>query len=153
MKKRGKLGIALIVLVALLPAAGFFGSCRSVAGGLVEGQLTPCPERPSCVCSEELTPGRAIEPLAFEGDADAAFARLTEFVRSEPLVSIEEATPEYVHAVFATPIMRFRDDVEFRLDRERGVIHVRSCSRIGYSDMGANRKRVEKLRLRWNADG
>ena len=48
--------------------------------------------------------------------------------------------------VFISRLMRFRDDVEFLLDREARVFHVRSASRVGYSDLGANAARVERLR-------
>jgi len=52
--------------------------------------------------------------------------------------------------VFRTSVLRFRDDVEFRLDREAAVVHVRSASRIGLSDLGANRYRLESIRKRWD---
>lgn len=55
----------------------------------------------------------------------------------------------YLWATFSTRIFRFIDDLELRLDEENGVMHVRSSSRVGYSDMGANRRRVEDLRLRF----
>lgn len=51
-----------------------------------------------------------------------------------------------MHAVFVTRWLRFRDDVHFALDDERGVIHVRSASRVGHSDLGTNRRRVEAIR-------
>jgi uncharacterized protein (DUF1499 family) len=61
------------------------------------------------------------------------------------LARIEHATPEYVHAVFQTPTMRFHDDVEL-LVQAGGVIQVRSISRFGYGDHGVNRARVERIR-------
>jgi len=42
--------------------------------------------------------------------------------------------------------MGFVDDVEFLLDEKAGVIHVRSASRLGRSDFGVNRDRVETIR-------
>jgi len=55
----------------------------------------------------------------------------------------------YLWATFSTRIFRFIDDLELRMDEESDVIHVRSSSRVGYSDLGANRRRVEDLRLRF----
>ena len=60
-------------------------------------------------------------------------------------VDINEITGNYIWAVYTTPLMRFNDDVEFHFAAP-GIIQIRSESRIGYSDMGANRKRIEKLR-------
>ncbi|MEM9898790.1 MAG: DUF1499 domain-containing protein [Pseudomonadota bacterium] len=57
---------------------------------------------------------------------------------------IVQQSDEYIAAVFTTKIMRYKDDVEFRLDD--AAVHVRSASRVGYSDLGANRKRIESLR-------
>ncbi|CAB1059228.1 hypothetical protein D1BOALGB6SA_3986 [Olavius sp. associated proteobacterium Delta 1] len=44
-------------------------------------------------------------------------------------------------------IFQFVDDVELLFSDEKNLIHVKSASRIGYSDLGANRKRVERIRL------
>jgi uncharacterized protein (DUF1499 family) len=140
------LGLVLVLGVTVLPVL----SCRTPELGLVEGRLRDCPARPNCVSSE--APGRPgfVEPLAFEGDPDAAFRSLVAFLEEEPRVSVEEVGDAYVHAVFTTRLLRFRDDVELRLDREAGVVHVRSASRVGYSDLGANQARIESIRSRWN---
>ncbi|HEY9596037.1 MAG TPA: DUF1499 domain-containing protein, partial [Cyanophyceae cyanobacterium] len=42
--------------------------------------------------------------------------------------------------------MGFVDDVEFFLDDNANVIQVRSASRLGESDLGVNRKRIETIR-------
>jgi len=119
--------------------------------GIVDGRLRACPSKPNCVCSEDTDPGHAIEPLAFEGDAKEAFRALLALVSSDPLGEVRETTGTYAHAVYRTRILRFKDDVEFRLDPDTRLIHVRSASRVGYSDLGANRKRIESIRARWNA--
>jgi len=53
----------------------------------------------------------------------------------------------YLHVEFRSTLFRFVDDVEFVIDEPQGLIHIRSASRVGYSDLGANRKRMEKIRL------
>jgi uncharacterized protein (DUF1499 family) len=55
----------------------------------------------------------------------------------------------YLWATFSTKIFRFVDDLELRMDENNGVIHIRSGSRVGYSDMGANRRRIENFRIRF----
>jgi uncharacterized protein (DUF1499 family) len=58
-------------------------------------------------------------------------------------------TESYLHAEFTSLFFRFVDDVEFLVDDAAKVIHVRSASRLGRSDLGVNRKRVERIRARW----
>ena len=79
------------------------------------------------------------------GDAGAVFGRLKDLLTGMPRAAVGTATDEYVHAVCRTRL-GFADDVECRLCRADGVIHVRSASRLGYYDFGANRARVELLR-------
>ena len=60
--------------------------------------------------------------------------------------NIVESSDGYLYAEFTSRLMRYVDDVEFLEDSTAGVIHVRSASRLGYSDLGANRKRIENIR-------
>ena len=151
MKRTRKLALLLGTAVLLAPVALSAASCRAGSVGLVDGRLQDCPSSPNCVSSEPTEREEArIAPLEFEGDPDAALSSLLAFLEGEPRVRIEETTGDYVHAVFISRIFRFRDDVEFRLDRDAGLLHVRSASRVGYSDLGANRNRIESLRERWN---
>ena len=60
--------------------------------------------------------------------------------------TVQTDTGSYLHATFVSRIFRFVDDLELRADGE--TIHVRSASRVGYSDLGVNRKRVEALRAK-----
>jgi uncharacterized protein (DUF1499 family) len=141
--------VLLAVLPLLLGAALVSASCRGTPPGLVEGRLAPCPSSPNCVCSEHPDERAALAPLAFPGDPAESFRSLVAFLEREPRVELVTVRPDYVHAVFRTRLLRFRDDVELRLDPTARVIHVRSASRVGHSDFGANRKRVESLRARW----
>ena len=52
----------------------------------------------------------------------------------------------YLHFVFVSKFFGFKDDVEFFFDQAAGLLQVRSASRLGRYDFGANRKRVEMLR-------
>jgi uncharacterized protein (DUF1499 family) len=63
---------------------------------------------------------------------------------------IEEEHDDYLWTTFTSRVFRFVDDVEFRMVSAAGKIHVRSGSRVGYSDLGVNRRRVEKLRALFN---
>ena len=128
------------------------GRRNGSAGAPPPGErLAPCPHRPNCVCSEDgEPPRRRIEPFAVVGDPAVAFLRLKDLAAAAPRTEIDAATDVYLHAACRTRL-GFVDDLEFRLCSEKRVIHVRSASRIGYSDLGANRARVEALRRRFLA--
>ncbi len=111
------------------------------------GELArPCPARPNCVCSRPDAPARnRVDPLAVSGDPWAAFAALREIVSALPRTTLVSATRDRLHAVCRSRL-GFADDLEACLDAGAGVIHVRSAARVGYHDLGVNRKRVERLR-------
>lgn len=140
------LGVALLVAVAAGGAGGCMGAGRSKALGVRDGRLGPLPSSPNAVSSQAEDPSRRVEPLHFAGDPAEAMARARRAVESMPRTEIVRADERYLHATFTSRLFRFVDDVELLLDPQAGVIHVRSASRVGYSDLGANRRRVEALR-------
>lgn len=75
--------------------------------------------------------------------------KLTAAIQSMPRRKIVIATENYLHVEFSSAIFRFVDDVEFFLDDATQTIHFRSASRLGYSDLGVNRKRMEEIRRRF----
>jgi uncharacterized protein (DUF1499 family) len=119
--------------------------------GLKEGRLRPCPSSPNCVSSEAGTPdGKLVAPLQAPGGR-SEMARLEAVVAGWPRTAIITRSADYLHAESTSLLMRFVDDVEFRFDSTANVIHVRSASRLGESDLGVNRKRVEGIRAKWDA--
>jgi uncharacterized protein (DUF1499 family) len=121
--------------------------------GATGGRLAPCHASPNCVSSQADGNDRVhfVEPLRFTGASDAAWSRIGELVRSQPRVRIVHETDRYLHAEFTSRILRFVDDFELLLDDGAGVIDVRSASRLGYSDFGVNRQRVEAIRRKFSA--
>ena len=119
--------------------------------GVHDGRLAPCPNSPNCVSSQETDPTHAIEPFRFAGSPAAAMDRLRTVVVGQRRVNVITSRDTYLHAEFRSAVFRFVDDMEFLLQDD--VIHVRSASRLGYSDLGVNRKRVEALRQAWMAAG
>lgn len=113
--------------------------------GLQDGKLRHRPKKPNCVSSEHKSKTSWVEPLAFKGEPKAAWKKLKIAV-THIGGNIEKDDHPYLWATFRTKILRFVDDMEFRMDAKNKVIHIRSASRVGYSDMGVNRKRVKKLR-------
>ena len=108
--------------------------------------LEDCPDRPNCVSSRAPTDDpHWVAPLAFDDPPRQAWARAVQALRDMGGTIVQE-DPGYLWAEFRTPLFRFIDDLELRLDERVGIIHVRSASRVGYSDRGVNRQRVEELR-------
>lgn len=128
-------------------AASLLAACageRPTNLGVRDGRLADCPRSPNCVASQMADEGHRIAPLAFRDGPDAAFARLREALQHRSDTKIIEEAPGYLQVEFHTTL--FVDDGEFLLDPEQRIIHVRSASRLGYSDLGKNRSRMEEIR-------
>ncbi len=108
--------------------------------------LPPCPNRPNCVSSQAAYPSHFIEPLRFPGSPADAWVVLKFALQSLPRTRVVEESGWYLRAEAKSRIFGFVDDVEFLMDVRNSVIHVRSASRIGYSDLGVNRNRIECVR-------
>ncbi len=119
---------------------------KPVALGAVGGRLAPCPETPNCVSSTAEDPAQLVEPFKLEGDPAAVREKLKAALTRLGGTTVVKEETNYLHIVATTAFFRFRDDLELLIDPVKGVVHVRSGSRIGVSDLGANRKRVERLR-------
>lgn len=121
--------------------------------GVVASRLTPCPGSPNCVSSDASDRGHAIEPLALAAPADQAWRGVREVLTALPRTRLIRDEPGYLHAECTSALLGFVDDLELQLRADEGLIAVRSASRVGYSDMGVNRRRVEDLRQRLRSKG
>jgi uncharacterized protein (DUF1499 family) len=112
--------------------------------GLVEGKLSQCPDTPNCICTEDYE-NKNYEPLKIQiKNKDSAWIHLKDAI-VEAGGEIQSENSEYLWAMFVTPIFRFVDDFEARIDTVQSVIHLRSSSRVGDYDFGTNFKRVERV--------
>lgn len=134
--------ISLVLGVSLT----FFGcqGTRPDHVGQNRGELAPCPDRPNCVSSLSTADEQRVEPFVW-GGADS-MQQIAAAIGELPRTRIIEQKPLYLYAEFESRLFGFVDDVEFMTNAEGQPIQVRSASRKGYSDMGANRERVEILR-------
>lgn len=121
--------------------------------GVRDGKLKPVPDSPNAVSSQATTAYHAIEPYAYSGTRERALDALAEVVGAMPRTTIVTRREDYLHAEFASALLGFVDDVEFYLPPDRKIVHVRSASRLGHSDLGVNRTRVEEIRRRFKAAG
>ena len=149
-KEKMKIVIRGIVYTALAGFMVFSSGCKSPNIGIDNNSLKPCLGSPNCVSSISKDPSRHIEPFRYEGTAKDAKKKLISIIESTKRAQIITSESNYIHAEFTSLIFRFVDDVEFYFDDPAPVIHVRSESRVGYSDLGANRKRIEKLRQQFH---
>ena len=150
----------LLIVAALVAIAGILaGQLGLLKGkmptdlGVHEGRLKPPSKTPNSVSSQASLypdhPQRAyadIAPLPLNGDAAATLARIGNIIEAMEGGEIVKREPGYLYAQFTTRIMRYVDDAEFWFDPDAGVIQVRSSSRLGSSDLGVNRKRIEFIR-------
>ena len=150
------LSFFIVVPIALVACGhlGLLGGHAPTDLGLRNGMLkAPPPGSTNVVSSYAARRGDSatnqIEPLHFIGDGFAAFDKLTRIVGALDGVTIIQSDPTYLYAQAKTPMLKFIDDVEFVLDMPAGVIQMRSASRLGKKDFGANRKRLEMIRQRF----
>lgn len=109
-------------------------------------KLSPCPDSPNCVSSQSSDKAHFIEPLHYTGNLADARQKLINVLENAKRVHLAKVDMNYIHAEFRSSIFRFVDDVEFLFPPDKNIIHVRSASRKGYYDFGANRRRVEQIR-------
>jgi uncharacterized protein (DUF1499 family) len=129
-------------------ATAFFACAGSLPEGLGvhDGRLAACPSSPNCVASDAGDPEHAIQALEFAGDPETAWRAARAALAGLPRTTIVAETNSYLHAESRSALFRFVDDLELQLNPGERTIAVRSASRVGYSDMGVNRERVEDLR-------
>ncbi len=154
--------ITFLAIAAFLLALGALVAARLDAFkgtvpndlGVNQGQLKPPSATSNSVSSQAgLYPDHPqhtqaqIDPLALRGDGPATLQKIQTIVRATPGAVIIGHTPDYVYAQYTSRLMRYVDDVEFWFDPARQVIQVRSASRVGRKDLGANRARIEAIRV------
>jgi uncharacterized protein (DUF1499 family) len=157
MRALAVLAFLFLILPLLVLAAGQFGllAGRSPGDlGVRDGRLKPPSRTPNSVSSQAaLWPDTdyaasyaRIDPLPARGGAAAAMSRLAQVLGTWPGATLVEQTPDYLRVEFTTRWLGFVDDAEFWFDPAQNVIQVRSASRLGRKDFGANRVRIEALR-------
>jgi len=134
--------------VAVLPGLkGVFTGDRPENIGITDGKLAACPSTPNCVVSQGADEEHAIAPITYTGERATAKAQLVDILSVVPRTKIVEETDSYILAESESRLMGFVDDTEFYLPENENVIQVRAAARMGESDLGVNRRRIEQIRL------
>jgi uncharacterized protein (DUF1499 family) len=126
-----------------------FGMCSSAKQsdtGIENGNLKKCPSSPNCVSTFDDDEEHSIKPAPYTGSSAEAKKRILSALGKMKRVVVVTDTENYIRCEFRSTLFRFVDDVEFYLPENEKIIHMRSASRTGYSDMGVNRKRIEEFR-------
>ena len=122
------------------------GACSGGPGGVARGKLAPCPSSPNCVSTQATDPEHAIASYPYRGSRADTRNRLLRVIEDQPRTRVRTSTDTYLHVEFRSKVWRFVDDVEFVFDDTTQSVQYRSASRLGYSDLGVNRRRMETLR-------
>lgn len=145
--------VVLAIVAIVIGQAGLLRGQPPADLGVRDGRLKPPSATENCVTSQAtLYPEHTqrayaqIAPFSWRGDAAETLARLKAIVERTPNAVVVTSEPGYLYAQYTTPLMKYVDDVEFWVDSGARVVQVRSASRIGRKDLGANRKRVEAIR-------
>ncbi len=109
-------------------------------------QLKPCPESPNCVSTQTQQKSKQMDPIPFKLDPKEVIKVIKGVVENLPNTHLEKESLNYLHYTFKSRIFGFTDDVEFVIDAQQKLIHFRSASRTGYSDMGVNKKRMTEIK-------
>lgn len=144
-----------IIIIALVIFTLFLLLRFSIAGqlskeekapGVMNGQLLPCPDKPNCINTEypEKT-SQYVPPLDFPKVQTDQIMALAKNIVVEMGGEIVIESHNYLSATFTSSIFRFVDDFEIRKSEHPLKLHIRSASRVGYSDFGVNKRRVEKF--------
>ncbi len=141
-----------IVLLSFIFLTGCSESMPKL--GINNSQLMPCPKTPNCVNSQATDEKQFIQPINFTGTRQEAHDCLLKILKAWKRTKITVVQENYIRVEFTSKMFRFVDDVEFYYPSTRAekiIIHTRSASRVGHSDLGANRKRIEQIRNKFKA--
>jgi uncharacterized protein (DUF1499 family) len=129
-----------------------FDDNSGIGFGIVDGQLASCPNKPNCVSSQAPTSNKRhyIEALTYSGEPAKARELLERAIAGMKRSRVVVREANYWRAELRSGLWRFVDDVEFLFDDNAMRIDIRSAARVGYSDFGVNRRRMEEIRRRFS---
>ena len=139
--------VITIIVGIILTLASIALPATAEGLGINDGHLANCPASQNCVVSQNADLKHAIDPIYYHTDRQTARGTLLKVLTVVPRTEVVEQTDNYIHALSKSRIFRFVDDVEFYFPENENLIHIRSASRIGESDLGVNRRRMEQIRL------
>jgi len=114
--------------------------------GINNGRLAKLSNKPNAVSSQADEKDKRVEALKFKGNLENSKNEIYKAIENYGNAKTVRNEKNYLYVIFTAGKMKYHDDVEFYFDEREKLIHFRSSSRIGYSDLGLNRERYNKLR-------
>ncbi len=141
---------SILIIALLLRLSGYATDSKKLTPtSMVDGLLAKCPNTPNCVSSElhedDKHSVRAITLSRHLTESPWPLVKETVEVMGGTLVDEQDT---YLSAQFSSKIFKFVDDFEVRWDQPAGLLHIRSASRVGYSDLGENKRRIAEFKSR-----
>jgi uncharacterized protein (DUF1499 family) len=147
--KRKKIMTTILIVIAVFIVLNlgriYYQNSQAPELGVENGQLKPVSSKPNNVSTQAQDAAKKVTPLAVKASTAATMAALKQAVSEYGHAKIHTESDTYLYVIFTTDLMKYHDDAEFWIDQANGVVHFRSSSRAGYSDMGLNRKRYDAL--------
>ncbi len=138
--------IIIVLLIALIVLVMVVKNMKTPEGlGVIQGKLAPLPKSPNAVSSQSDDPYKKVDPIPFKADLSESKEWIKQALLAYGGIRILKENENYIHALSTTSKMKYHDDLEFYFDEKEALIHFRSASRVGYSDMGLNRERYERI--------
>lgn len=141
------LGVVAIIAIAMMAKNGK----KPKNLGLIGGRFKPLSSKPNGVSSQAEDKAKKVAPLTFFETISDTKEKIKKACEAYGGQTLCEETENYLHFVFTTETMKFKDDVEFYIDEKNHQVHYRSASRVGYSDMGVNKKRYEAIQKNYES--
>jgi uncharacterized protein (DUF1499 family) len=143
----------ILLLISALVLAFFFIKNKRIPTelGVRNGQLSPLPNTPNAVSSQTDNTSRYVPPWPFKSSLTDSREAVIKALGTYGGIEVISSEANYIHAVSTTSGLKFNDDLEFYFDTDTSLIHFRSSSRVGYSDLGLNRERYTRLKELYSA--
>ncbi|MEM9940772.1 MAG: DUF1499 domain-containing protein [Planctomycetota bacterium] len=113
--------------------------------GFRAGRLAELPKSPNCVSTQTSQADKKMDPIPMTASLAQTIDKIKSAAGEMPRSKLVREESNYLHFEFTSLIFRFVDDVEFLIDEQNSLIHFRSASRVGHSDLGVNRKRMKQF--------
>ncbi|MFT6349124.1 MAG: hypothetical protein ACJAYB_002142 [Psychromonas sp.] len=141
-----KIATLALLNVSLLLSLSACSEINSPQSSSATESIEPCPASPNCVSSDAADKNHFIMPFQLTTTAEKAWPMVIEVIMELPRSNIIQQKDNLLAVECRSAVLGFVDDLKLQLRASEGIIAVYSASRIGYSDFGVNRDRIEVLR-------
>jgi uncharacterized protein (DUF1499 family) len=135
--------ISIAVVLVLSSCAGQPENLQTDAQG--RPKLALCPASPNCISTEEESSIHSLDAPTLKVAAEQAWPAVVAAVAVLPRTTLTYQGHYHLRAESRSWLFRFTDDIEIYWDAKNNQLAMRSASRLGYSDLGVNARRLKKI--------